>query len=166
MTREELKQYITEAVDAMEQDDLEQLFPASQQPDLYSVIKELVGLRGEVRKLVQSSSEMNAQIRNVLENQKEQHTVAATPMMASNDILADKVGDDGIEKIIAKISHHDSFLKRLKGNFESLPELTMWNQSKFQKQFMVWKTEYEMAQKEWQQLVTSLETYKVQLQED
>ena len=55
MTKDELKRYLNEAVEALTTDDLEMLFPQNNQPDLYTLAQELIGLRGEIKKLAQSS---------------------------------------------------------------------------------------------------------------
>lgn len=159
MTREELKHYISEAVDAMEQDDLEQLFPSAQQPDLYSIIKEIVGLRGEVRKLAKSTLKMNNQIQGVLETQKEQST-KVVPIMRQN---GQHPVDDNLKTILAQIIKQDDALQRTQEHFETLPELTVWNQFQFQKQFAAWKKGYQITQEQWNQLVKSIGFYKTGL---
>lgn len=162
MTREQLKIYISEAVDAMEQDDLEQLFPSSQQPDLYSIIKELVGLRGEVRKLAQSTLKLNNNIKGVLENQKEQNA-KIVPMMNATNTDKQQVLDDDLKTILAQIIKQDDAMQRTKEHFQTLPDLTVWNTFQFQKQFAAWKKGYQITQSQWNQLIKSIGFYKTGL---
>jgi len=46
MTKEELKTYVNEAIDALDVADLEEMFPNANQPSLYALAHELLGMRG------------------------------------------------------------------------------------------------------------------------
>ena len=54
MNKEDFLKYITQAIEAMDGSDIEALFPDNRQPDLHTFAEELIGLRGEVKKVVQA----------------------------------------------------------------------------------------------------------------
>ena len=158
MTREELKQYISEAVDALEQQDIEQLFPQSSQPDLYSVVKELVGLKGELRKLAKSTLKMNNQVQSVLELQK-QETAKIVPIQQNkqNGI------DEELREVLQKIIKQDDIWQRTNEHFKELPELSIWTYQQYKQHFSAWKKGYDIAYNQWQQLIKSIGFYKTGL---
>jgi hypothetical protein len=65
MNKEDFIKYINQAVEALDDHDINALFPENNQPDLNTVVQELIGLRGEVRKLAQSSLRMNNDVQTV-----------------------------------------------------------------------------------------------------
>jgi hypothetical protein len=70
MNKSEFLQYIQQAVDSLEQADIDSLMPTTAQPDLYTIVQELVGLRGEVRRLSQAALKTNNDVQTMLLQQK------------------------------------------------------------------------------------------------
>ena len=66
MTKEELKAYILEAVEALDENDLDLLFPVNEQPDLYAVVEELTGLKGAFNKLSGSTLKLNQEVQTLV----------------------------------------------------------------------------------------------------
>lgn len=159
MTREELKQYISEAVDALEQQDIEQLFPPSMQPDLYSLAKELVGLRGDIKQLAQSTLQMNNEVQNVLELYKEKAAEETTSMQPHTE----QEGQNELKPILQHLIKQDDVWQRTNAQLQELPEPGIWSLQKYKQHFASWKRGYDIAQKEWSQMIKDIGFYKTGL---
>lgn len=146
MDKEQIKAYLAEAVDAMNEQDLEYLFPDSSRPDLYTIAAELVSIKGEMKKLSATSLMLNNQVKNIVENLK---PVEET---AQNEAAGDRQNEDMRQLLDQLIEQHD-LMKRTEENFTELPAIEYFTLGKFKRSFAAWQKGYEITMEKWNQLI-------------
>jgi molecular chaperone GrpE (heat shock protein) len=166
MTKLDFLKYIQQAVDGLEQDDLDALMPDTAQPDLYTIVQELVGLRGEVRKLAQAALKTNNDVQTMLVQQKNMLaeatanlasapvTPVATPMQVQDYAEVPEYQD-----LLKQIMEQDDWMQRTLSHLETLPELTFWSLNAYRQKMASWRKGYEMTHQKWQQFVKSSGIY-------
>jgi hypothetical protein len=166
MTKLDFLKYIQQAVDGLEQDDLDALMPDTAQPDLYTIVQELVGLRGEVRKLAQAALKTNNDVQTMLVQQKNMLaeatanlasapvTPVATPMQVQDYAEVPEYQD-----LLKQIMEQDDWMQRTLSHLETLPELTFWSLNPYRQKMASWRKGYEMTHQKWQQFVKSSGIY-------
>jgi molecular chaperone GrpE (heat shock protein) len=156
MNKEELLNYLQQAVDTLDEQDLERLFPKNAQPDLYTVVQEIVGMRGEMRKLAQSSLKLQQEVQILLQNQKD--TTAEEAKKLSEPIL--NANDDAAFKaLLTQLIEQDDLMNRTNQHFKELPTVGFWNIKPFQQQFAAWERGYSISQQRWNSLMKASGLY-------
>lgn len=162
MNKEDFIKYINQAVEALDETDISTLFPDNAQPDLNTIVQELIGLRGEVRKLAQSSLRMNNDVQTVIAQQKdilletkEHLTVAQQPVIerVSND------DSDEYKELLQQIIEQDDIMTRAAEHFKTLPEVGLFNLNAYRQKIASWQKGYEISHQKWQKLVKSSGVY-------
>lgn len=161
MTKEQFREYINEAVDAMEQGELESLFPPDQQPDLYSVIQEMTGLRGEVRRLSQSSLQLNNQLKTSAEEQKQEwETMVGSLKTSEGAITTPIISEEETKTLILKLVEQDDNIHRMSKEFGKIDVPTFWTLNAFKQKLAAWSKGFEINQKQWQTFFKQTGIYK------
>lgn len=161
MTKEQLKQYINEAVDAMEDGDLNTLFPASQQPDLYAVIHEMTGLRGEVKRLSQSSLRLNNQLQTSAEEQRQEWKFLSETMQeTTGKTTKPLVSEEEVKALILKLVEQDDSLQRMNDEFAKIATPTIWTLHNFKEQLASWSKGFEINHRQWGVFFNQIGIYK------
>ena len=162
MNKEEFVKYINQAVEAIDDNDLNTLFPDNAQPDLYTIVQELIGLRGEVRKLAQSSLKMNNDVQTVIGQQKsilletkEHLSVAQQPVI----VQSSSEDSDEYKELLQHIIEQDDIITRTAEHFKTLPEVGFFTLNAYRQKMASWQKGYEISQQKWQKLVKSSGVY-------
>lgn len=164
MTKDELKHYMAEAIDAMEPVDVDALFPANQQPDLYTIVAELTGLRGEVKKLSQSNLQLNNQVHSSVENQKKEWAHLSDLLAGKETDHVRQISDEDIKKLLDKLIEQDDQIQRMEGHLKELPPLVIWKINNFKQQFAAWKQGFDMTYQQWNGFMQQSGIYKTGLE--
>jgi hypothetical protein len=161
MNKEELMKYVTQAVEALNDSDVEALFPDTGQPDLNVLVEELVGLRGEVRKLAQSTLKVNHDVQTMIEQQKDLAAQAKENLQIAPMPVFENATDDTDEykEILLKILEQDDIMQRTSTHFKTLPGLGFFNLSNYRQQMASWTKGYEISFDKWQKLIKSSGLY-------
>jgi molecular chaperone GrpE len=156
MNKDDLQLYLQQAIDALDDNDVERLFPKNAQPDLYTVVQEIVGMRGEMRKLAQSSLKLQQEVQILLQNQKD--LVAQEAKKLAERVL--NANDDAaFQTLLAKLIEQDDLMQRTHTHFEALPSVNYWNMKLFQQQFAAWQRGYSISDQRWNNLMKSSGLY-------
>jgi GrpE len=164
MTKSDFLKYIQQAVDGLEPDDLDALMPDTKQPDLYTIVQELIGLRGEVRKLAQAALKTNNDVQTMLVQQKNMlaeatmNLVPATPV-AQQMQVQDYTEVPEYQDLLKQIIEQDDMTQRTLSHLDTLPEVTIWNLNQYRQKMASWRKGYQMTHQKWQQLVKSSGVY-------
>jgi molecular chaperone GrpE (heat shock protein) len=166
MNKSEFLQYIQQAVDGLEQADIDSLMPTTAQPDLYTIVQELVGLRGEVRRLSQAALKTNNDVQTMLLQQKNmlaesQKTIAnlAVAPPPSAVVQSDYAENVEYKDLLKQIIEQDDMLQRTTAHLATLPEVGLFNLNDYRQKMASWKKGYEMTHQKWQQFVKSSGMY-------
>ena len=162
MNKEDFIQYINQAVEALDENDMNILFPDNRQPDLYTIVQELIGLRGEVRKLAQSSLKLNNDVQTVIEQQKNILSETKEHLsVAQQPVIERVIGDDSDEykELLQQIIEQDDIMTRAAEHFKTLPEVGFFNLNAYRQQIASWQKGYEISHQKWQKLVKSSGVY-------
>ncbi|MCP3931700.1 MAG: nucleotide exchange factor GrpE [Bacteroidetes bacterium] len=159
MTKDELKSYINEAVDALEQRELEWLFPPANQPDLFTVISEMIGLRGDVKKLAQATLKANNSLQTVVGELKQAEEDAA---IESANTPTKKLQKEQLA-ILNNLIDQDDIIQRTADHFGQIPDLTWRNINQFKQQFSGWKSGYLIASSQWEHFIKNTGLHKTGL---
>ncbi len=164
MTKQEFLQYLQEAVEAMDAHDLNQLFPNNKQPDLYSLLEALVGLRGEVKKIAQSSLLLQNEVQQVLETIKQQAitppVVAGVPASIGEDPLIKTKDTQDLQYILRELTKLNPNMEKTVANLDELPDVKLLNVNEYKRQFSGWKEGFYLLNKQWKALVKSTGMYQ------
>lgn len=155
MNKDQLKKYISEAIDAMSTFDLEALLPTQEAPDLYSMAKELIAMRGEMKKLSNSSLKLNHHVQSMVENATEQEKVQAEKLA---DLQASIPSPESkmLKTLLNQLIDQDDLQSRTAENLNTLPELKLFGIQQFKTQFAAWQKGYEMTNERWQTFMKSV----------
>ena len=154
MNKQELKEYINEAIDSLDTEDLEEMFPNANQPSLYALAHELLGMRGEVRKLSKASLKLGNGVQLLTEQ-------------VSTEINSGRIKEDAqerLESLLEELIKQDETLTRTDSHTQTLPKIGFWNVNKFKNQFNSWKTGYDITIDQWKQFIKSLGLVKTGLE--
>lgn len=157
MTKEEFKDYILEAVEAMDETELEYLFPAKEQPDLFTVVSELVGMRGEVKKLAGTSLRINHDLQAFLEQQGiiAEEKDSTETLEAENRELQDE-----LKMLLLQLLEQDDFIGKTSRHLEELPEPKVFSLSTYRTRLASWQKGFDITLAKWQAFIKSLGLYK------
>ncbi len=161
MNKEEFLKYMTEAIEALDGSDIEMLFPDSGQPDLNTLVEELIGLRGEVKKLAQSTLKTNHDVQTMMGQQKELVAQTQEHYQTVQTPVIEKTTDESDEykELLLQIIEQDDIVQRTAEHFKTLPEPTFFNLQSYRQQMASWKKGYEIATQKWSKLVKSTGFY-------
>ncbi|HHM20433.1 MAG TPA: nucleotide exchange factor GrpE [Bacteroidetes bacterium] len=162
MTREEFKQYILAALEALPEGQLEQLLPNSQQPDLYTIAREVTGLKGEVKKLAGSSLRLNQEIRGLLELTQDstEEKDAPNPEELEKENRELKAN---LQLLLQQLIEQDDFITRTAKQLETLPSPGLLTLNNYKTSMAAWEKGFEITVDKWQQFIKSLGLYKTGL---
>lgn len=164
MTKEQFLKYVHEAVDAMGQQDLEQLFPNQQRPDLYTLLEALVGLRGEVKKVAQTSLKLQNEVKFLVDkmqeaaNQEESAPTSPPPDPAAEK--GEKRTESDLRYILRELIKLESTVEKTRVGLEDLPELNFFQMNQYKTQFAAWEMGFNLFEKQWKALLKSTGMYQ------
>lgn len=143
MQKEELKQYLNAAIDALSQEELDRFTLSIDEPDLFSVGEEVVALKGEVKKMNSVSLKLSNEIHALFEKTKEE---------------AEKKSqlDEKTKDILLKITEQDELIQRTRKYFDELPKLKSFFKRDFQNKFYAWREGFYIQNEKWQQFIDSI----------
>ncbi len=162
MNKEDFVKYINQAVEALNEDDINALFPDNAQPDLNTIAQELIGLRGEVRKLAQSSLKMNNDVQTVIEQQKNILLETKEHLTTVQQPIIEKISSedsDEYKELLQQIIEQDDIMTRTVEHFKTLPEVGFFTLNDYRQKFASWQKGYEISAQKWQKLVKSSGVY-------
>ena len=162
MNKEDFVKYINQAVEALNEDDINALFPDNAQPDLNTIVQELIGLRGEVRKLAQSSLKMNNDVQTVIEQQKNILLETKEHLTTVQQPIIEKISSedsDEYKELLQQIIEQDDIMTRTVEHFKTLPEVGFFTLNDYRQKFASWQKGYEISAQKWQKLVKSSGVY-------
>lgn len=161
MNKEEFLKYITEAIESLDGSDIEMLFPDSGQPDLNTLVEELMGLRGEVKKLAQSTLKTNHDVQTMMGQQKELVAQTQEHYQIVQTPVIEKTTDESDEykELLLQIIEQDDIVQRTAEHFKTLAEPTFFNLQTYRQQMASWKKGYDIATQKWSKLVKSTGLY-------
>ena len=167
MTKEELKAYISEAVDALDSTDLELLFPHDQQPDLYSVVEELTGLKGAVSKLSGSSLKLNHEIHSLVEQvglqQAQQERFLLNLQENESKGEVEESLDENLKTLLEKLLEMDEVFQLANESYQALPTPTWLNLNQYKNKLAAWQKGFDITLNRWQKLLQTTSLYKTGL---
>ena len=162
MTKNEFKEYITQAIDAMQDGELEYLFPNAGQPDLFTLSKELTGLKGEMKKLSGASLRLNQDIRDLLE--LSQAASLENGQRSPEDLEKEnKELKDNLKYLMQQLIEQDDFISRTAKHLETLPSPGLLSLSNYKTSMAAWEKGFEITVDKWQNFIKSLGLYKTGL---
>ena len=150
LTKEQLKSYINEAIDALHNKDIEALFPTTNQPDLYALIREMTGLRGEFKKLAQSTLMLNNNVSTVIEKSKTDN----------EELVQGSNGQEDIKALCLLLLEQDDIIRRTAEHFSQLPEPTPWRLEIFKNRFTAWQEGYDISINQWDKFMKQSGLFK------
>lgn len=151
MTKEALKDYLTEAIEALDGEDINQLFPETDQPDLYTLVEALTGMQGAFHKLSDTNFTLNKEVK-ILMNQ-----VLSSQEEASNH----KSSNIDIESVLWRLITMDELLQLTHTSFLKLPKLEEKNRAEFTLQFNSWSKGLSITMERWDKLLLACDLKKV-----
>ncbi len=164
MTKQEFLEYLQEAVEAMDVHDVNRLFPKNKQPSLYSLLDALVGLRGEVKKIAQSSLLLQNEVQQVLETMKQQAiippVVAAEPASIGEATPPKTKDTQDLQYILRELTKLNPNMEKTVANLNELPDIKILNVNEYKRQFSAWKEGFYLLNKQWKALVKSTGMYQ------
>ncbi len=166
MTKEELKSYISEAVDALDHTDLEILFPPNNQPDLYAVVEELTGLKGVVNKLSGANLKLNHEIHSLIEQVGIQQAQQETFLLSLKEEelpIETEVLDADLKELLVKLLEMDEVIQLAATSYQELPTPTWFSLNQFKVKLAAWQQGFDITLNRWQKLLQSTNLYKTGL---
>lgn len=156
MSKEEFKSYVFEAIEAMDEAEVEWLFPRAHQPDLYTLVSELTGLRGEVKKLAGASLRTHNELHAFLEQQQAALAEASDepdPQALASENLALR---EELKTLLLQILEQDDGMGRAFQQSQSLPEPQLFSLGAFRARFDGWRKGFGITMSKWEVFVKSL----------
>ncbi len=160
MTKEAFKNYILEAIEAMDDAELDYLFPASDQPDLFSIASELTGLRGEVKKLAGASLRSHNELHSFLEQQQADASDGPDPEMLTAENLALR---EELKTLLLQVLEQDDQIGQASRQLEELPAPGLFSLGAFKAHLASWQKGFGITVSKWQVFVKSLGLHKTGL---
>jgi len=151
MTKEALKAYLTEAIEALDGEDINQLFPETDQPDLYTFAEALTGMQGAFHKLSDTTFTLNKEVKSLM-NQ----------VLSPQEEAADhKSSNIDIESVLWHLISMDELLQLTHTSFLKLPKLEEKNRTEFTLQFNSWSKGLSITMERWDKLLIACNLKKV-----
>lgn len=165
MTKEELKKYISEAVNALDPVDLELLFPPNDQPDLYTIVEELTGLKGAFNKLSGSTLKLNHEIHNLVEQVDIQQEQQENFLLSLKEEETEEKPplDAELKSVLLKLLEMDEMIQLAAISYKELPQPGWFNKNDFKASLTSWKKGFDITLDRWKKLLQSSSLYKTGL---
>ncbi len=160
MTKDQLKQYINEAVDAMGEDELNYLFPPNHQPDLYTLAEAFTSLKGEVKKLAQSNLKGSNEMQSAMAINNDRWLHLQQLLTADPDPEPEKELDDDLKNILFQLIDQNDLLTDTHQHLQSLDQPHWKRLNRYKKQFSTWQKGYDITMTRWQKFMKSTGLYK------
>jgi len=148
MTKEELKQYLSVAIDALSEDELAGFSSKFNEPDLLSIGNEVSSLTGEVKKMNTVSLKLSNEIHTLFEKNKQETEENVTL-------------DENTKQLLHKLIEQDELINRTKHHFEEIPEMKLLFNFEFKKQFYAWREGFTIQNEKWIQFIRSADLKKM-----
>ncbi len=148
MNREELKNYLSVAIDALDDEQFKKFSVLFEEPDLKSITNEVVALKGEVKKMNTVSLRLTNELHSLMENSKEEKE--------KEKLEVDNFENKELLETFNKIIEQDELILNTKKYLENLPEPKSLFNKEFIKQFYGWKSGYEIQTKKWEQFILTI----------
>lgn len=160
MTKEDFKQYINEAIDAMDESELQFLFPSQQQPDLYTLAAEFTGLKGEIKKLTHSSLKANNNFDSAM-NLNQERWQAIQQLLAQKETESETVFlDKDLSKILFQLIDQNDLLSDTYEHFQDLGT-ARWNRVQaFNQKLAAWQQGFDITMTRWHKFMKSTGLHK------
>jgi len=169
MTKEALKAYISEAVDALDPNDLELLFPSTNQPDLYTVVEELTGLKGAFNKLSGSTLKLNHEIHSLVAQVDSQQQHQAQFLLGLKEEEEVKMAneaellDTDLKELLLKVLEMDEVFQLAASSYQELPAPTWLSLNQFKAKLAAWQKGFDITLNRWEKLLQSTNLYQTGL---
>ena len=161
MTKEALKDYLIEAVNAVGEEEVDVLFPPTKEPGLYAVMQELVGLKGAVSKLSGANLKLNQEVSDLVKTVAvQQNGNTPIPAEASQKIASLEAT---LKKVLGRLMDMDELMQLTVDSFSELPKLTASTVDTYEKNIASWKKGFDMTTTRWQKMLQANDLRKVGL---
>ncbi len=147
MTKEELKQYLSVAIDALSKEELAGFSLKFSEPDLLSIGNEVSSLTGEVKKMNTVSLKLSNEIHTLFEKNKHETEENVTL-------------DENTKQLLLKLIEQDELINRTKHHFEEIPEMKLLFNFEFKKYFYAWREGFTIQNEKWTQFIRSADLKK------
>lgn len=167
MTKEAFIAYLTEAVEAMDEQNIEALFPQQNQPDLYTLLEAITGLRGEVKKIAQTSLRLQNEVQHLVEKQQiqaekqEQKKEVKTPVQSPASSNQKDTKD--LKYILRELIKLEAVIQKTSDGLDGLPEVSVFSLGDYKTRFAAWESGYKLFEKQWKALIKSTGMYQTGL---
>ena len=151
MTKEALKAYLTEAIEALDGEDINQLFPETDQPDLYTLVEALTGMQGAFHKLSDTTFTLNKEVKALRDQ-------VLSPQEEASNHASSKID---IESVLWRLITMDELLQLTYTSFLKLPKLEEKNRAEFTLQFNSWSKGLSITLERWDKLLLACDLKKV-----
>ena len=142
MNKEELKQYLSVAIDALSEEELASFSLKFNEPDLLSIGNQVSSLTGEVKKMNTVSLKLSNEINTLFEKNKQETEENVTL-------------DENTKQLLLKLIEQDELINRTKYHFEEIPEMNNFFNFDFKKHFYAWREGFSIQNEKWTQFIRS-----------
>jgi len=132
-------------------EDINQLFPETDQPDLYTLVEALTGMQGAFHKLSDTTFILNKEVKSLMNH------VLSPQEEASNH----KSSHTDIESVLWRLISMDELLQLTHINFLKLPKIEEKNTTEFKLQFNSWSKGLSITMERWEKLLLACDLKKV-----
>ena len=161
MTKEALKDYLLEAVNAVGKEEVDVLFPPTKEPGLYAVMQELVGLKGAVSKISDANLKLNQEVSELVKTVAvQQQGDTTSPAEATQKIASLEAT---LKKVLGQLMDMDELMQLTVDSFSELPKLTTSTVDTYEKDIVSWKKGFDMTTTRWQKMLQANDLRKVGL---
>ncbi len=170
MTKQDFINYLTEAVNGMDERNLDALFPNNEQPDLYTLLEAMTGLRGEVKKVAQASLRLQNEVQHLVGKQQEildktaDLQLTSGPAAAQNAVETvdpeDKKNAQDLRYILRELIKLEAVIGKTSDGLDNLPEATIFGLNDFKNKFSAWEQGFSIFEKQWKALLKSTGMYQ------
>ncbi|MBI5217591.1 MAG: nucleotide exchange factor GrpE [Bacteroidia bacterium] len=144
--REQIKEYLIQAIDALSEEEVNEISAYWKEPDLSTFTNELVALKSEVKKNNTISQKLTNDILVVTDKINDSLKIA-------EEVKKEVSVDDNIKEIISKIFDFDETLGRTLKEYEELPTLSLLNYFKYKTAFLCWRVGFEILTEKWDEFL-------------
>lgn len=160
MTKEAFKQYVNEAIDAMDETELQSLFPTNQQPDLYTLATEFTGLKGEIKKLTHSSLKANNDFQTAMDLNNHRWEDLQELLQEKEAEPKAIAIDKDLSKILFQLIDQNDLLSDTHQHFQELGTPSWTRIQAFNKQLAAWQKGFDITILRWHKFMKSTGLHK------
>ena len=154
MNKEEFKNYLNSAIESLTEEELQQFSVKFKEPDLETVARELLALKGEVKKMNTVSLKLFNEINIVVENSKKEK-IELESSYNEEEGNAEDINKE-LRSVLERIIEQDELIRRTNYYFAQLPALQSLFTFKFSKQYAAWKEGYSIQNEKWEQFILNI----------